>query len=233
MRMGRAILIVDDDPALRAILAEQLSLGDEFAVTEADSIAEANQSLTEGEALFDALIVAVSLPDGDGRDFCAALRRQGVKVPILILTASDAELEIVRGLNSGANDCIAKPFRMGELLARLRAQLRQFDNSADATVTIGGYLFRPSAKALEDVVRGKRIRLTEKETAMLKFLYRANGEPVARGVLLGEVWGYNAAATTHTLETHIYRLRQKIEADPANATLLLTEGGGYRLNPNG
>ena len=233
MRMGRAILIVDSDPALRAILAEQLSLGDEFAVTEAGCIAVAHQMLTEGEALFDALIIAVGLPDGDGRDFCAALRRQGIKVPILILTASDAELDIVRGLNSGASDCIAKPFRMGELLARLRAQLRQFDNSADASVTIGAYVFRPSAKALEDVARGKRIRLTEKETAMLKFLYRANGEAVARTVLLGEVWGYNAAATTHTLETHIYRLRQKIEADPSNATLLLTEGGGYRLNPNG
>jgi DNA-binding response OmpR family regulator len=82
-------------------------------------------------------------------------------------------------------------------------------------------------------VRNERIRLTDKETAILKFLYRAAGKPVARQVLLNEVWGYNAAVTTHTLETHVYRLRQKIEADPASSRLLLTEGGGYRLNADG
>ena len=93
------------------------------------------------------------------------------------------------------------------------------------------YTFRPAAKVLQDTVKNRRIRLTEKECSILKFLYRAGGRPVARQVLLNEVWGYNAAVTTHTLETHIYRLRQKIEQDPANASLLLTEGGGYRLDP--
>jgi DNA-binding response OmpR family regulator len=88
-------------------------------------------------------------------------------------------------------------------------------------------------KLLQDPAKNRRIRLTEKEAAILKFLYRAGTRAVARQVLLNEVWGYNAAVTTHTLETHIYRLRQKIEPDPANARLLVTEGGGYRLDPEG
>lgn len=175
----------------------------------------------------------MTLPDGDGRDFCAELRRQGVRMPIIILTGSDNEADVVRGLDAGANDYVAKPFRIAELLARLRAQLRIFENSEDAVFSIGPYLFRPSSKLLQEPARNRRIRLTEKEAAILKYLYRAGHRPIARQVLLNEVWGYNAAVTTHTLETHIYRLRQKIEPDPTNASLLLTEGGGYRLNPEG
>jgi DNA-binding response OmpR family regulator len=151
-------------------------------------------------------------------------------MPILILTGADGEQDIVRGLDSGANDYIAKPFRVAELTARLRAQLRVFDNSEDAVFIVGPYTFRPSAKLLLDAARNRKIRLTEKEAAILKYLYRANGMPVARQILLNEVWGYNSAVTTHTLETHIYRLRQKIEPDPTQARLLLTEGGGYRLD---
>jgi len=154
-------------------------------------------------------------------------------VPIVMLTGSDEEADVVRGLDSGANDYVAKPFRLAELLARLRAQLRIFENSEDAVFAIGPYVFRPSAKLLQDPVANRRIRLTEKEAAILKFLYRAGTRPVPRQVLLNEVWGYNAAVTTHTLETHIYRLRQKIEPDPQISRLLLTEGGGYRLDPDG
>jgi DNA-binding response OmpR family regulator len=182
---------------------------------------------------YDAVILDVGLPDGDGRDLCQRLRRHGVKVPIIMLTGSDEEADVVRGLDAGANDYVAKPFRMAELLARLRAQLRIFENSEDAVFSIGPYTFRPSAKLLQDTGKNRRIRLTEKEAAILKFLYRAGTKPVGRQVLLNEVWGYNAAVTTHTLETHIYRLRQKIEPDPTNARLLLTEGGGYRLDPEG
>jgi DNA-binding response OmpR family regulator len=233
MTAERPILIVDDDEALRETLAEQLSLDGEFGTTEAGSIAQAEACLASPQGRFDAIILDIGLPDGDGRDLCTKLRRQGVKVPILMLTGSDEEADVVRGLDSGANDYIAKPFRLNELLARLRAQLRIFENSEDAVFTIGPYTFRPSAKLLQDVARNRRIRLTEKEAAILKFLYRAGIKPVARQVLLNEVWGYNAGVTTHTLETHIYRLRQKIEPDPANARLLVTEGGGYRLDPAG
>ncbi|MCK8786027.1 response regulator transcription factor [Roseomonas sp. NAR14] len=231
MSGSRPILIVDDDDALRSTLTEQFAVDGEFAPVGAASSAEAEQKLAADNARFDAMLLDIGLPDGDGRDLCAKLRRQGFKVPIIMLTGADAEQDVVRGLDSGANDYIAKPFRMNELLARVRAQLRVFDNSEDAVFIIGPYTFRPSAKLLLETARNRKIRLTEKEAAILKYLYRAGGRPVGRQILLNEVWGYNAAVTTHTLETHIYRLRQKIEPDPSNARLLLTEGGGYRLDP--
>jgi DNA-binding response OmpR family regulator len=233
MSSERPILIVDDDRDLRLTLAEQLAIDGEFTPVEAATLNEADQQLGGKDSRFDAVILDVTLPDGDGRDFCIKLRRQGHKMPVIMLTGSDAETDVVRGLDSGANDYIAKPFRLNELLARLRAQLRIFENSEDAVFTIGPYTFRPSAKLLQEPMKNRRIRLTEKEAAILKFLYRAGDRAVARQVLLNEVWGYNAAVTTHTLETHIYRLRQKIEPDPANARLLVTEGGGYRLVPEG
>ncbi len=233
MTADRPILIVDDDATLREALLEQLQIDGEFAVAEAATVSAAEAMMTGKDSRFDAIILDVSLPDGDGRDLCAALRKQGLRMPIIMLTGSDEEADVVRGLDAGANDYIAKPFRMAELLARLRAQLRIFENSEDAVFTIGPYTFRPAAKLLQEPARNRRIRLTEKEAAILKFLYRSGTKPVARQVLLNEVWGYNAAVTTHTLETHIYRLRQKIEPDPANAKLLVTEGGGYRLDPLG
>ncbi|MCQ4160499.1 response regulator transcription factor [Roseomonas sp. GC11] len=227
----RPILIVDDDDALRVTLSEQLALDGEFAPLEAATVGEATSQLLSADSRCDAVLLDVGLPDGDGRELCARLRQEGVKIPIIMLTGADGEQDVVRGLDAGANDYIAKPFRIAELLARLRAQLRVFDNSEDAVFVIGPYTFRPSAKLLLEPVKNRKIRLTEKEAAILKFLYRAGGRPVARQILLNEVWGYNAAVTTHTLETHIYRLRQKIEPDPTNASLLLTEGGGYRLDP--
>ena len=233
MSAERPVLIVDDEDALRQTLAELLAVDGEFTATEAASVGAAEEALRAKDARFDAIILDVRLPDGDGRDLCSRLRKQGHKMPIIMLTGSDSESDVVRGLNSGANDYIAKPFRLAELLARLRAQLRIFENSEDAVFTVGPYTFRPAAKLLQDPAKNRRIRLTEKEAAILKFLYRAGTRAVARQVLLNEVWGYNAAVTTHTLETHIYRLRQKIEPDPANARLLVTEGGGYRLNPDG
>jgi DNA-binding response OmpR family regulator len=230
MSAQRPILVVDDDEALRSALIEQLELDGEFAPDQANCLAAAEAKLAVQGARYDAVLLDVGLPDGDGRDFCRRLRDKGFKSPIIMLTGSAEESDIVRGLDSGANDYIAKPFRLNELLARLRAQLRSFETSEDATFTIGPYTFRPSARQLTDA-NGKRIRLTDKETAILKFLYRAEGKPVSRQVLLNEVWGYNAAVTTHTLETHVYRLRQKIEPDPAVSRLLLTESGGYKLNP--
>jgi DNA-binding response OmpR family regulator len=233
MLAERAILIVDDDSELRETLSEQLAMGGEFAPTAVATLEEAEAVLSADDARFAAVILDVRLPDGDGRDFCVRLRRQGHAMPIIMLTGSDAETDVVLGLDSGANDYVAKPFRLAELLARLRAQLRSFENSEDAVFTIGPYAFRPAAKVLQDVTRNRRIRLTEKESAILKFLYRAGAQAVGRDVLLNEVWGYNAAVTTHTLETHIYRLRQKMEPDPTHARLLVTEFGGYRLDPEG
>jgi DNA-binding response OmpR family regulator len=231
MTTPRPILIVEDDAALRATLAEQIAEDGDFTADQAQSAREAEEKLSSADARYDAILLDIGLPDGDGRELCAKLRREGKKMPVIMLTGADAEQDVVKGLDAGANDYIAKPFRLNELLARVRAQLRVFDNSEDAVFTIGPYLFRPSAKLLMEPARNRKIRLTDKESAILKFLYRAGGRPVPRQVLLNEVWGYNSAVTTHTLETHIYRLRQKIEPNPMQLRLLLTEAGGYRLDP--
>ena len=226
----RPILIVEDDETLRNMLAECLDDTNEFVVTTAADIEAADRVLANEDAHFDGVILDIRLPDGDGRDYCARLRRLGHSMPIIMLTGAIEETDVVRGLDSGAGDYIAKPFRASELLARLRAQLRAFDHSEQVVFPVGPYTFRPAKKLLHDAAKNKRIRLTDKETAVLKYLYRSE-TAVNRQILMHEVWGYNAAVTTHTLETHIYRLRQKIEADPANPSLLVTEGGGYRLRP--
>ena len=222
----KKILMVDDDLDLREVLADQLVLTEEFDVFEADTGADGLEK--SKQSLYDLVILDVGLPDMDWREVCRLMRKQGVKCPILMLTGHITDADTILGLDSGANDYITKPFKFPVLLARIRAQLRQHEQSEDAVFSVGQYTFKPSEKVLitEDE---KKIRLTEKETNILKFLYRANDGVVARDVLLHEVWGYNAAVTTHTLETHIYRLRQKIESDPSNATLLVTESGGYRL----
>ncbi len=222
----RKILMVDDDEDLREALADQLVLTDEFDVFEAGTGAEGLSRAKE--ALYDLVILDVGLPDMDGRELCRLMRKQGVKAPILMLTGHDTDSDTILGLDAGANDYVTKPFKFPVLLARIRSQLRTHEQSEDAVFTVGPYTFKPAAKMLmtEDE---KKIRLTEKETNILKFLYRAADGVVQRDVLLHEVWGYNAGVTTHTLETHIYRLRQKIEPDPSNARILLTESGGYRL----
>ncbi len=222
----KKILLVDDDEDLREALGEQLVMTEDFDVFEAGSGSEAMKRAKE--SIYDLVILDVGLPDTDGRELCKLLRKQGVKCPIVMLTGHDSDADTILGLDSGANDYITKPFKFPVLLARLRAQLRTHEQSEDAVFQLGPYTFKPAMKLLltEDE---KKIRLTEKETNILKYLYRAPDGVVARDVLLHEVWGYNAGVTTHTLETHIYRLRQKIEPDPSNARLLVTESGGYRL----
>ncbi len=220
------ILLVDDDDDLREALSEQLVMTDEFDVFEAANGAEAMEQIRAGQ--FDMAILDVGLPDTDGRELCKRMRKAGFKSPVIMLTGHDSDSDAILGLDSGANDYITKPFKLPVLLARLRAQLRQHEQSENAVFQLGPYLFKPAQKMLIDAAE-RKIRLTEKETNILKFLYRSTDGVVARDVLLHEVWGYNAGVTTHTLETHIYRLRQKIEPDPSNVSLLLTESGGYRL----
>ncbi|MEM8761706.1 MAG: response regulator transcription factor [Pseudomonadota bacterium] len=226
MSVARKILLVDDDGDLREALAEQLMLIDEFDVYEAEDGASGIER-AKGE-LHDIVILDVGLPDMDGREVCRLMRRQGVKCPILMLTGQSSDADQILGLDSGANDYVTKPFKFPVLLARIRAQLRQHEQSEDAVFPLGPYTFRPGAKLLVDEAE-RKIRLTEKETNILKFLYRAGGRTIDRDTLLREVWGYNAGVTTHTLETHVYRLRQKIEPDPSQARILLTDAGGYRL----
>jgi len=222
----KKILLVDDEEDLREALAEQLVATEDFDVFEAGTGHDAVEKVKS--AIYDLVILDVGLPDTDGRELCKRLRKQGVKCPIIMLTGHDTDADTILGLDAGANDYITKPFKFPVLLARIRAQLRQHEQSEDAVFQLGPYTFKPSMKMLIDP-KDRKIRLTEKETNILKFLYRAPDGVVPRDVLLHEVWGYNAGVTTHTLETHIYRLRQKIEPDPSNARLLVTEAGGYRL----
>jgi DNA-binding response OmpR family regulator len=223
----KRILLVDDDRHLRATLAEQLALHEEFETFQVETAAAAIEAAKAGGQ--DLILLDIGLPDMDGREALRLMRRAGVKTPVILLTAQSGDADQILGLDSGANDYVAKPFKLSVLLARIRAQLRQHEQTEDAVFVLGPYRFRPAAKLLLDEAKKKKIRLTEKETAILKYLYRAGEKAVPRETLLTEVWGYNPEVTTHTLETHVYRLRQKIEKDPAASRLLVTEPGGYRL----
>ena len=226
MTQLKKILLVDDDDDLREALSEQLVMTEDFDVFEGADGHSAMERVKEG--LFDLVILDVGLPDTDGRELCKLMRKQGVKSAIVMLTGHDSDADTILGLDAGANDYVTKPFKFPVLLARIRAQLRQHEQSEDAVFQLGPYTFKPAMKMLI-TSDDRKIRLTEKETNILKFLYRSTEGVVPRDVLLHEVWGYNAGVTTHTLETHIYRLRQKIEPDPSSARLLVTESGGYRL----
>lgn len=228
MSTARKILLVDDDEDLRGSLKDQLALHQEFDVSEANTASKGVDRAKELQP--DLIVFDVGLPDMDGREAVRLLRKSGFKSPVVMLTANDSDADQILGLDAGANDYVTKPFKFAVLLARIRAQLRQHEQSEDAVFKIGPYMFKPASKTLSDENKTK-IRLTEKETSILKFLYRSGDSVVSRDVLLHEVWGYNAGVTTHTLETHIYRLRQKIEKDPSNAEILVTESGGYRLVP--
>ena len=225
---ARTILLVDDDADLRETLVEQLGLYEEFnALTEPNATKAISTVRSEH---VDLLIMDVGLPDMDGREAVKVLRKGGFKSPIIMLTGHDTDADTILGLEAGANDYVTKPFRFAVLLARIRAQLRQYEQSEDATFNVGPYVFKPAQKLLTDG-DGKKIRLTEKEAAIIRYLFRAGQKAVTRDELLEEVWGYNSGVTTHTLETHVYRLRQKIEKDPSNAEILVTENGGYKIIP--
>jgi DNA-binding response OmpR family regulator len=228
MARAKTILIIDDDSDLREALREQLELTEEFAAEDAANATEGLRLAKESRP--DLILLDVDLPDMDGREALKLMRGAGISSPVVMLTAASGDSDTILGLESGANAYVTKPFKFNVLLAHIRAQLRSHEQSEDAVYRIGPYEFRPAGKLLLDA-KGKKIRLTDKETNILKYLYRAGSKVISREELLTEVWGYNAGVTTHTLETHVYRLRQKIEPDPTGPKLLITEAGGYRLAP--
>lgn len=221
------ILIIDDDEAFREELIEQFALHGEFLIQAASNATDGVAHVKSEQ--IDMVILDVGLPDMDGREVCKLMRRNGFKAPIIMLAAMDSEADTILGLDAGADDYVSKPFRFAVLLARIRAHLRQHEQSKVVEFTVGRFLVRPNINSLicED---HSRIKLTEKESAILTYLYRAEQNIVSRDVLLREIWGYRLSVTTHTLETHIYRLRQKIELDPSHPEFLLTERGGYKLD---
>ncbi|MGV8997646.1 MAG: response regulator transcription factor [Parvibaculaceae bacterium] len=222
----KSILIADGDAALYQALSEQLELGGLYQCVSCIDAASAFAALAQ--QTFDLVLLDAGLPDMDGKSFCVKLRQDNFTVPLIMMSDAPSEDEATGGLEAGANDYVVKPFRFAVLLAKVRGQLRAQGQGEEADFVIGPYAFRPAAKLLTGE-NDRKVRLTEKETNILKYLLQAGQNVVGREELLAEVWGYNSGVTTHTLETHIYRLRQKIEADPSQATILVTDAGGYRL----
>ena len=223
-----AILVVGLDEAFRRSLAEQFQFNKNLAVEECASASAAQELFRRRR--FDLVIIDSVIKDMDGGELCMRIREHGQTMPVIMLADDDDDSSAIRCLDSGACDYIAKPLRLGVLLARVRAHLRQWDQSRNADFRFGPYTFRAACRMLVHDRNGRQVRLTDKEASILKFLHRAGNQAVTRDVLLGEVWGYNARVATHTLETHVYRLRQKIEEQPSKAVILVTEPRGYRLN---
>ena len=223
----KLLLVDDDEKEFIDTLAERLEIR-AFNVSVAYSGKAALELLREHN--YDIVILDVLMPGMDGIEALKCMKEIAPLTQIIMLTGHDTDSDTILGLEAGANDYVTKPFRFAVLLARIRAQLRTHEQSEDAVFTIGQYTFKPAQKLLIEGDGGK-VRLTEKETAIMKYLYRAEQKIIGRDELLEQVWGYNSGVTTHTLETHIYRLRQKVERDPSNARLLVTESGGYKLVP--
>src|SRR6266702_5867225 len=206
--MPTRILLAEYDDVLRASLAEQLQFEGYDVVVAKDGDA----ACAAAREPFGFAIIGL----GDG--IAGTLREQGLTCPPLLLTDGDAPT---------TQESLVRPFRFSALLARLHALNTHHAPADDMAVRIGPYTFHPSAKLLQ--AEGRKVRLTEKETNILKFLHASPGT-VPRDILLHEVWGYSPAVATHTLETHSYRLRNKLEQDPAKAQLMQTEAGGYHLS---
>jgi DNA-binding response OmpR family regulator len=226
MTKVRRILIIDDDADVRESLIEHFALHDEFEAVAVETGVKGVQAARAGH--IDLVIMDVGLPDVDGREAVRMLRKSGFTAPVIMLTGNNKDSDAILGFEAGANDYVVKPFQFAVLLARIRVQLRQHQASEDAVLTIGPCTFHPRSKQLIDAT-GCKCRLTRKETAILRYLYNAGHRPVSPEILLQEVWGYNSGVTTHTLETHIYRLRRKIEKDASNPSVLVTVGGAYKL----
>jgi len=220
------LFIVDDDDLLRATLKDQLNAEGYSQVTALAGVTELFKILPESDP--DIMLLDVQMPDGNGVDVCRQLRRNGFTKPILMLTGKNAEEDIIRGLEAGANDYVAKPMRMGELLARIKSHLKQHRASDNVRFQLGSLSFVPATKILQHDQSDQKQLLTEKEAVILKFLIRAAPEIVTKDTLLKDIWGFRDGVSTHTVETHIYRLRQKI-ARITSDQIIRTTGKGYCL----
>ena len=221
------IITIEDDQHLLETLVDQLSQEDEFEVYGAPNLAEGRELINHHDP--DLVLLDVMLPDGDGRDMCRWIRGQGFVMPILMLTGQDSEADTIDGLEVGANDYIAKPLRLGELLARIRTHLRQYQHQENARIKIGAFHFIQGRKILSHRETGETLNLTEKESAIIKYLLKKSSQVTPKSELLEEVWGYGDQISTHTLETHIYRLRQKINYVD-DTPFIVTKENGYQLN---
>jgi len=227
VNLSTKILVINNDKDLGEALVFQLTLVEKYQIIE---IRYENNELAQINNNFCDLVIINSQSSAlKGYNLTKSLRLAGYKKPIIMLINQNSNLDIPDNQNHKADEYIIKPFRYMELLKSIETHLNRFKKSENTQYSIGNYTFKPNSKILESN-KNKSIRLTEKENNILKFLYKNLGNTVNRETLLHEVWGYNSKVTTHTLETHIYRLRQKIEDNPSNACFLITEPGGYKLH---
>ena len=229
MEEQKQLLIIGSGTGAHSVLGPALANDGLFEVTEAANAAEAMTRTHTRQQRFHAILVETVPGSADGSDICGWLRHRGLRVPIIVLSEAGAEQDAVRALDAGANDYVVMPPRLAELKARLRAQIREHETSEDAVLPIGPYHFRPAIRALHEPAGNRHIRLTQQEVIILQHLYRAGGQPISRQSLLRGAWRYSVDTRTHTVETHIYRLRRKIEHDPSHPHIILNDGGGYRL----
>jgi len=224
----RRILLVEDEPGLRRTLKDLLASSGYTVETSGDG-ADA-QDRAEREA-YDAIVLDVMLPSRSGFDVAKGLRRNGIQTPILMLTARTELNNKVQGFKSGADDYLTKPFEGPELLVRVEALLRRAQAGTRKRVSSWNFqdITVDFAKA-RMVKKGEEITLSERECRLLQHLIESRGEVVTRDELLEEVWGYEAAPMTRTVDVHISWLRQKLEDDPANPRFIVTvHGQGYRF----
>lgn len=226
--MQEKILLLEDDLSLVDGLSYALKKNG-FDLTVVRTVKEAQNTLDS--ASFDLLLLDVTLPDGTGFEVCEGRRKQGDNIPIIFLTAADEEVNIIRGLDSGGDDYITKPFKLGELCSRIRALLRRVGVSgrAEATLLECGDISIDYASC-RVLLKGVALDLTGAEYKLLCLLVRNVGRVVTRNVILDELWdGSGNFVDDNTLSVYIRRLREKIETEPSHPEHLLTvRGFGYQ-----
>jgi len=222
------ILVVEDEPDMQRGLIDNFEF-ENYAVEIAADGESALQKLSEHA--YDLIILDVMLPKISGLDVCKRARKQGITTPIIMLTARGEEIDKVLGLELGADDYVTKPFGVRELLARVKALLRRADGSvgvASERMVLG--TLEVDFTAYAAVREGEPLSLTPKEIDILKYFWHHRNKTVTREELLTNVWGYDESLSTRTVDNFILKLRQKIEADPANPKHILTiHGVGYKL----
>ena len=226
MASSSRILIVENNSLFSASLCQQLALEGFKNVMEVGLLVNLDDMLRDVNP--DLVLLSIQMPDGNSVDICRKLRSNGFFKSIIMLIPKGAEDAIALGLEAGANNYVIKPFRIAELITLIRSQLFQLRAFDDMQFEIGNLSFAPANKMLCDIGSESVQTLTEKETIILKVLYQAVPSDISKAHILAEVWGFQNTVSTHTLETHIYRLRQKI-SQLTDKQLVLTTENGYRL----
>ena len=230
MSEGQRILLVEDEPGLQLTLSDRLGREGYVVETAGDGETGLEKAST---GRFDLVLLDVMLPRKNGFDVLRDLRQRSVATPVIMLTARGQVVDTVVGLKLGADDYLAKPFEMMELLARIEARLRRSAAPAPPPAAGDGYRFgdvRVDYRSAE-VFRGSdTVELSAREYQLLRYLIEHRGEIISRDQLLNEVWGYNAMPSTRTVDVHVAWLRQKVEPNPRHPQYLLTVHGlGYRF----